>query len=448
MRYSKHNIFSKIRNSDNYFIVNPLSGNADILNATDAEKLALLRNGGETDDSDFKDELIEKGYLASEDEEKRLYMRKYLDFIDSRDRDEIQIFFVTNYSCNFACSYCYQDQYNNSGQELNQEIIDSFFSYVNKEFAGRKKYITLFGGEPLLGTPKQKALIGYFIGKSVESSLGLSFVTNGYSLEEYAGILSKGKIREVQVTLDGTEAVHNSRRFLKGGNGTFEKIVRGVDACLANKTDINLRMVIDKENIDNLPDLARFAIDKGWTRSPYFKTQIGRNYELHHCQSVPDKLFDRISLYVKIYDLVKEYPHILDFYKPAYSIARFISEQGELPDPLFDACPACKTEWAFDFTGGIYSCTATVGKKDESLGTFYPEVIRNTSLIEQWEARDITSIPECRDCSSQLACGGGCGSVAKNRTGKICSSDCRPVKELLELGFSAYIEKDYLNNQL
>jgi uncharacterized protein len=40
----------------------------------------------------------------------------------------------------------------------------------------------------------------------------------------------------------------------------------------------------------------------------------------------------------------------------------------------------------------------------------------------------------------QLACGGGCGSVAKNKTGNICSADCRPVKELIELGFSRYFE--------
>ena len=197
-------------------------------------------------------------------------------------------------------------------------------------------------------------------------------------------------------------------------------------------------MVIDKENIDNLPELAKFAIDKGWTKSPFFKTQIGRNYELHHCQSAPDKLFDRISVYEHIYELTREYPHIHEFYKPAYSVAKFLYENGDLPDPLFDACPACKTEWAFDYTGQIYSCTATVGKSDESLGSFYPAVTRKDEIINQWERRDITVIPECKDCSVQLACGGGCGSVAKNRTGNICSTDCRPVNELLELGFSAY----------
>jgi uncharacterized protein len=130
----------------------------------------------------------------------------------------------------------------------------------------------------------------------------------------------------------------------------------------------------------------------------------------------------------------------VEFYKPAYSVSKFLSENGELPDPLFDACPACKTEWAFDYTGQIYSCTATVGKTDESLGSFYPAVTRKNQIIDQWGKRDITSIPGCKDCSVQLACGGGCGSVAKNRTGNICSTDCRPVKELLELGFSSYFE--------
>ena len=234
--------------------------------------------------------------------------------------------------------------------------------------------------------------------------------------------------------------IHNNRRFLKGGGGTFDKIVRGIDASLGNSINVNLRMVIDRDNIDDLPRLSSFAAGRGWLKSPFFKTQLGRNYELHHCQSSPDRLFDRVSLYEVVYELARKHPQIMEFYKPAYSVAKFLSENGELPDPLFDACPACKTEWAFDYAGSIYSCTATVGKTDEQLGTFFPEVTRKEDMIEEWERRDVTSIEECRDCAVQLACGAGCGSVAKNRTGAICSSDCRPVKELLELGFSAYFD--------
>ena len=440
MKYSRFNIFSQIRDSENHFIVNLLSGNADIIDSSDALKIEALRKGEVLTDKKFLDELAEKGYISDESAEIREYRRKYLDFIDSREKDEIQIFFVTNYSCNFACPYCYQDQYDNPANHLTKDVIDAFFTYVKNEFSSRRKYITIFGGEPLLNSPKQKELITYIIEKSVEADLSLCIVTNGYHLEEYIPVLRKGKIREVQVTLDGTDEVHNKRRFLKGGGDTFKNIVNGIDACLNEKIDVNLRMVIDKDNIDNLPDLAMFAIVKGWTKSSHFKTQIGRNYELHHCQSSKDKLFDRVSLYESLYELIKNSPHIPEFYKPAYSVSKFLAENGELPDPLFDSCPACKTEWAFDYTGRIYSCTATVGKTNESLGTFYPDVSLKQDIVEQWVSRDVTSIPECRECSVQLACGGGCGSVAKNRTGKICSADCRPARELMELGFSAYLE--------
>jgi uncharacterized protein len=440
MKYSKFNIFSGIRDSGNYFIVNLLSGNADILSKDDADRIERLKNGESVPDKAFTDELTEKGYLVDESDESAVYRKKYLDFIDSRETDEIQIFFVTNYSCNFACSYCYQDQYSYQGSEVSKDVVDAFFSYINREFAGRRKYVTIFGGEPLLSGPKQKEIISYISEKSSEAGIELCFVTNGYNLEEYIPVLKLARIREVQVTLDGTRDVHDRRRFLKGGAGTFDRIVRGIDSCLGNGININLRMVIDRENIGDLPAFAAFAIERGWTKSPFFKTQIGRNYELHHCQSSPQVLFDRVSIFESIYELTRKHPHILEFYKPAYSVAKYLHDNGSLPDPLFDSCPACKTEWAFDYTGNIYSCTATVGKPGESLGTFFPEITRKSTIVSEWENRDVTSIEDCHNCSLQLACGGGCGSVAKNRTGSICSTDCRPIKELLELGFSAWFE--------
>ena len=439
MVFSKHNIFSQIKDSDNFFIVNLLNGSADILNPTEGK---MLHNylGGEEISEEFIVNLKEQGYLIDEKEEDRLYRSKYLDFLDARDKDEVQLFFVPNYSCNFACTYCYQDEYPNANQELSTGIVDAFYRYINHEFAGRKKYLTIFGGEPLLNSPKQKELIAYLLKKANESNLEVCFVTNGFSLVEYIDILKNAQIREIQVTLDGKGIVHDARRFLKGGGATFDKVVNGIDTCLQNGLPVNLRMVIDKENIDGLPDMAQFAIDKGWTQNELFKTQLGRNYELHHCQATSEKLFSRISLYETIYNQVKEHPYILEFYKPAYSISKFLADNGSLPDPLFDACPACKTEWAFDYTGQIFSCTATVGKPGESLGTFYPEVSRKDEIIAIWENRDVTAIAECFTCSMQLACGGGCGSVAKNRTGNVWATDCRPVKELMELGFSAYFD--------
>jgi len=435
MELSKHNIYGRIKGSDDYYIINPLSKQADIL---DAEKAKELETGKFTDVEEF----IEKGYLVEPAEEKRLYTRAYLDFIDDRDTDEVQIFYVPTYFCNFACTYCYQEGYEHLTEMEHPEVIDAFYDYIDKEFAGRKKYITVFGGEPLLPGRAPMANVERLIAGAVGRSLGLAFVTNGYTLADYLPLFRDAFIKEIQVTLDGPEEVHNRRRMLKGGQGSFSQIVEGIDAALEAGFPINLRAVVDRDNMPYLHELAQFAIDRGWTGNPLFKTQLGRNYELHFCQSDQSKLYDRVSLYEDVYQLIQDHPEFLEFHRPAYSLSKFLFEQGEMPDPLFDSCPACKTEWAFDFTGRIYSCTATVGKEDEVLGTFYPKVTKKDDIIEEWEERDVTTIPECAGCSMQLACGGGCGSVAKNRTGKILSPDCRPVKELMGMGLSLYFGQD------
>ena len=435
MELSEHNIISRIHNSNAYFIVNVLSWNADVL--TPEESLRLLNKEVLNDP-----EYIEKGYVVDPVEERKLFRRKYLDFIDTRDTDEIQLFYVPTYTCNFNCAYCYQEGYAQTGRDC-ADVVNAFFEYIQENFKTRRKYITLFGGEPLLPGEAGKRFLEEFIDKCNLHQLDLAVVTNGYTLEEYLPLLSKASIREIQVTLDGTEFVHNSRRPLKNGAGSFASIVRGVDLAIAAGVRINLRVVVDRDNINNLPELAQFAIDKGWTRSAFFKTQLGRNYELHYCQSQQSKLYSRIDLYRDLYSLIRQNPHMLEFHKPAYSLSKFLFEQGELPEPLFDACPGAKTEWAFDFTGRIYSCTATVGKPGEELGTFFPVVNLKNALVESWQQRDVFSIKPCGNCNLRLACGGGCASVAYNREKNLHAPDCRPVKELLELGVSLYsFDKD------
>ena len=428
---SRHNIIVPVKDSSDFFIVNPLHQSADFISAEELEQLQNIQ--------DANGDFAERGYLISEVAEKKAFKMSYLDFLDMRNEDEIQLFFVPNYSCNFTCSYCYQEGYSSSESKLTREVVDAFFDYIGKEFAGRKKYITVFGGEPLLPGKNQYKIIEYIVEKSKEARLDLAFVTNGYTLASYVKLFKTASIREVQVTLDGTKSVHDSRRYMKGGQSTFDRIIDGIDACLENNISINLRMVVDRDNLINLPELARFAIEKGWTKSPLFKTQIGRNYELHVCNSSPEKLFTRAELYEHIYELIQVHTEIIEFYKPGFSIAKYIAENDELPSPLFDSCPACKTEWAFDFSGAIYSCTATVGKKGEELGTFYPAVTKNEDAISEWQDRDITTIEKCKTCDVALVCGGGCASVAKNKYGQVNTPDCRPVKELLSLGAKAYL---------
>ena len=431
MEPSKYNILTKVHDDERYLLVNLLSGEADIL---EPEVAAGLASGAWPSDGEW----VSKGYVVDPAEEQKRYRAAYLAFTDSRLDDEIQLFYVPSYACNFGCSYCYQDEYVPAPGGDGEAVMSAFFGHIDTTFAERRKYVTLFGGEPLLPNPATRRLVERMVEETKRRGLDLAIVTNGYSLADYVPLLANGRIREIQVTLDGSEKVHDGRRYLKGGGATFQRIVAGIDACLEAKLPVNLRTVIDKENLEGFAALAHFAIDKGWTESPYFKTQIGRNYELHHCQTANSRIYTRLSLYEDLYQLLERAPELLRFHKPGFSVSRFLFDRGALPAPLFDSCPACKTEWAFDYTGRIYPCTANVGKTGEAVGTFYPARTLDAELTGPWQDRDVLGIDACRSCSVQLACGGGCGAVAKNETGRIDAPDCRPVGALLSLGCALY----------
>ena len=430
MQASRFNIVTRVEGTDDHIIVNLLSGHADMISKSEAG--ALLSSSGH--DKRF----IEKGYLVDPVEEQLLFQMKYIDFLETRDQEEVQVFFVPTYHCNFDCTYCYQSCYTAEEQELSPHVISSFFQFTDQHLSGKQHYVTLFGGEPLLPGNSYHESINHFISLCGQSDTDLAVVTNGYHLDKYLEGFHKCRIREIQITLDGTREIHDARRPVKGGKPSFDVIVGNLERCLDLGFHVNLRVVIDRQNIHNLKDLARFAIDRGWTEHPLFKTQLGRNYELHHCQSKGQQLYSRIELYKDLYHLIREQPDISQFYKPAFSITKFLFDNGHLPQPLFDACPGCKSEWALDYTGTVYPCTATVGKKGEELGVFYPEIRLENHKVGAWKNRDITTIEACQTCSVQLACGGGCGSLAKNTNGHLLTPDCRPVKELIGLGSAFY----------
>ena len=430
MRKSSHNLLVQI-NKDTWLLANPLSGQADML--TKAEADAFQRG---TLDPSY---LEERGYLVAPEKEADAYNEAYLKFLKARETDEIQIFYVPTYACNFACDYCYQNKYQNSHTD-NGPVMDHFFSYVDKTFADRSKYLTLFGGEPLLPGRSHRAQIARFLKSAAERELETAVVTNGFYIREYLELLKEAPIREVQVTLDGMVEMHNRRRPQKGGGGTFDRIVCGVDALLEANIHVNLRMVLDKENVSELPLLSDFAVAKGWVDHPRFKTQLGRNYELHNCSRKANVLFDRLEMYRQVASQIALHPQILKFHKPAFHLAKLLAEKGQLPPPNFDACPGTKTEWAFDYTGRIYSCTATVGKQDEAIGTFYPETTLDEEAVFEWQDRDILAIDTCNKCNVRLVCGGGCGALAKNTNGSLNSTDCRPIEAVTAIGGALYFD--------
>ena len=459
MYLSKYNRLTKLDNSTThqYVIFNQLSGSVDFLDEDEFSQVQTLvdskirqfdlaQMSQKLDiDIDLAANLFERGYLYNSDtDEQKLFDEKYREFQSINAETQPQIFLISTYGCNLNCSYCYQQGVDKPGL-ISEDILETIYHYLDQEFSEVKvkPYITLFGGEPLINTPAHRKVVEKVIDLNEKYGYQLAAVTNGYHLEEYIELLKTAQIKEIQVTLDGPEEIHNQRRRTKAGKNTFEKIINGIKKALESQIPINLRVVVDKENLNELVQLAELLESQGWLDLPpeLFKTQIGRNYELIDCNHDKDILLSRVGLWTEIVNLMEQYPVLKKFHKPQFYGIKYLVENGEMAFPTFDTCPACKSELVFDLYGDVYGCTASCGREKYKLGTVYPKIDIDEEKISQWTSRDITSIPECKDCSDALACGGGCGVVAAEKNGNIKSADCRPIIELWNLGVNFYQEE-------
>ncbi|MBR0598528.1 DUF5714 domain-containing protein [Sinanaerobacter chloroacetimidivorans] len=426
-----------------YAILNPISGSFDIMSELEYKQYCELESGKDIT-PEMTEYLIERGYLFKEQRDyERSWNEAYDEFHKEIRDSQIQLMLIPTYSCNLACTYCFQHGIDGRPSLITREAIDGFFDYIQKEFADAKikPFITLFGGEPLINSKAQREIIEYIVEQCVELDYELSAVTNGYDFAEYADMLKRAKIKEIQFTLDGTQSVHDQRRMTANHKGSFDKVLAGIEKAVLYGMPVNLRTVTDKHNIDDLVNLAELLDQKGWLNLPpeLFKTQVGRNYELFECYEKPEHLFSQAELWGYVSRLAEQYPVVKKFHRPDFMGLRYLVDTGEMYLASFDTCPAAKTEWVFDLYGDIYGCTASCGREDFKLGTYWPSVQKNETAIQNWKKRDVANIEKCKSCKYDVICGGGCGVVAANKNnGEILSPDCRPIQELYDIGLNFY----------
>ena len=141
---------------------------------------------------------------------------------------------------------------------MSMELVDAIFAQIKnyKERGFKVKSCTLFGGEPLL--VQNKELIRYICGKCRELEMSISAITNGYELDKFIDILEEYKFTSIQITVDGTEEIHNLMRPLAGGGKSYAKIMENIKLALDHNITVSLRVNVNKTNISGI----RLLIDE------------------------------------------------------------------------------------------------------------------------------------------------------------------------------------------
>jgi cyclic pyranopterin phosphate synthase len=158
--------------------------------------------------------------------------------------------------CNFRCEYCLPDGY--QGTPTGFLNLDEIRRLVTAFAELGTWKVRLTGGEPTLRRDFADIV------RSVRAIPGvrrLAMTTNAYRLARDAAALKAAGMDAVNVSLDGLDAGHFERIT---GDGRFEQVMAGVDACLEQGFDaVKINTVLLKGlNDDHLPAFFDFVRER------------------------------------------------------------------------------------------------------------------------------------------------------------------------------------------
>jgi uncharacterized protein len=472
---SKYNVLFHLRPRNNqpmYVLQNLFHGHVDFFSPPVPSLFEYLEDSSAIEvangaTSGILNHLIEKGFLyRAPDEEDRL-VQKYVDTAGQRDliiarHRGSQYGFLPTYRCNLRCPYCFQRKLPDKSRVMTEEMVDLAFYAIDelesktpklKDEAAEKPPvpgIAIAGGEPLLQSPRQRKALERIIQCAEERRFKYSITTNGVELESCVDLFDRtSMITDIQVTIDGPEQIHNSRRTFADGRGTYRIIERGVNAALKKRLPLSLRVNLDLDNIDHLKDLAASILNSGWLEAENF-----------HCYVSPvtdnsgtggyERISDESLLLEKILALHDSDPHLAKVFDikhfRGFDYVRKLVEEKVPKMPILYRCEAVLGMHIFDAMGNIYVCLEASGTPQLAVGSYVPRFELDEAKLEEWFTKDLINLEACSDCRVRFICAGGCAYKAFSKPE---APDCKPILKEMHMAWHHFQDRiaDELSHQ-
>jgi uncharacterized protein len=343
----------------------------------------------------------------------------------------------TGATCNLDCKYCFflskESLYPNERTRMSDETMDSYIRQLLEPQDASEVTIAWQGGEPtLMGLE--------FFQRSIEvvsrcqrpgHKILHTIQTNGVLLDdEWCEFLKKHNFL-VGLSLDGPREMHDAYRVDKGGAGTFDRVMRGVEALRRHQVDVNILCTIHAANADYPLEVYRFFRDELHESYLQFIPIVERvTQELLTLANLGwgDRPGGDRPLYTQSGGLVTERSVGADQFG-RFMVAIFDEwvrrDVGRVFVQTFDVTlgayvgqhslcifsPTCGDAMCLEHNGDVYSCDHYV-EPGHRVGN-----IKETPLLElaaSKQQRDfgqakLTSLPRyCRDCEVLFACHGEC----------------------------------------
>jgi uncharacterized protein len=169
----------------------------------------------------------------------------------------------TGPDCNIACEYCFYACKSGLFGSGSHRMSEAVQEHLVKSYLGLRFEQSSFawqGGEPtLMGLDFYKRLVELQtqyaeLGQVVTNALQ----TNGILLDEdWCKFLADYKFL-CGISLDGPKEYHDHYRKDRAGDGTFDRVINGIENCRSYNTEFNILVLLNNINVQHPDELFDF----------------------------------------------------------------------------------------------------------------------------------------------------------------------------------------------
>lgn len=392
MKFSKFNVFFEHENKK--YVSNTYSKavialddiHYDIIKNKSIERLREIE-----EDLDC---LSEQGILVKEDIDE-IGLLRYAYEQSKYSPEDMEFVIAPTMQCNFKCNYCFEEHHSGKMSEEVQGKILNFFEEKVSKYDCKRVFFVWFGGEPLLCPEIVENMTKQFISlcDKYNVKIYMNLITNGYLLNEaMIDRLEKAGIEHIQITLDGTKEIHDQRRMLKNGQGTFDTIFKNLLFFKNSTITVAVRVNIDSHNMDAYDTVVKLVSELENPNIVCHPAIVVPTDNQETCQR--NSCLSRCDMNNYYVGAVADY-----YLKRRNSILKSVTNN-------------CGAEHYFSYVidekGFIYKCWNSIGYEELALCSVDDEIHKNPSIVSRYWGRDPFTEEECKDCAYLPICAGGC----------------------------------------
>lgn len=310
--------------------------------------------------------------------------------------------------CNLGCTYCYAQEgsFGASPKSMPLDVaLRSVELLLRDVAAGERVNLAFLGGEPLAGRAVLRAATTHAQALAAERAAKLTFsiTTNGTLLTSEDAEFFEEHAFAVTISIDGIGATHDALRPMKGGGGSYDRLLERVTPLLLRQRamQVSARVTVTPRNLE-LPETLRELLRLGFHSvgfSPLLASPTGRD-ELarDHLAVMLEQMVACAETFERELAAGRRFA-----FTNIVNALRELHKGTHRPYP----CGAGAAYLGVSADGELAACHRFVGDEAGAMGDLtrgIDEEARRTWLTE----RHVHRQEPCRGCWARYLCGGGC----------------------------------------